>query len=794
MRSDPRCWRRRAARRGLWVAALGALTLLSALASFVALAWVASYSMALPAEVVAPSRGLRLLDRHGQELARVRDARGNLAEAVPLGELSPWLVPALVAAEDQRFFAHPGIDGLAVLRAVRDNVRSGRVVSGASTVTQQLARTLFDRPRTPWGKWRELALSFRLERELAKTQILEAYFNRVQFGPRITGVGAASRAYFDKPPRALSLAEAAALVAIVRGPSRYDPERAPDRLRARRDFILERMSALGLAPLDEVERARRAPLVLHEGYVLPGAFHFVRAALRREHADVELASRSTLDGRLQRRVESAVRGFGARLAEHRASAAAVLVLDNASSAVRAYVGSPDYHARAALGQNDGVLALRQPGSTLKPFVYALGMRDLGLHAASLLPDLERSFESEDGSYLPQNFDRRFHGPVRLAPALAASLNLPALHVAERLGPESVGRFLAELGFAHLGAPREHGPGVALGAPPVQLAELTAAYAALARGGVHLPLRYFEAEAAAPARRVLPLAVARQITAILSDPSERAATFGRDGPLELDVPVAVKTGTSKGNRDNWVVGYTHEVTVGVWVGNFDGSPMLRSSGATGAGPLFHAVMTASVELHVGERPEVPGLAGEPLLICTESGELAGEACPERVVQTFWTTARPDRGCSWHDPACPGCTPNVPALYAAWAAESGRHHLRGEGTVTLAPRGVATGAEPRSDEPARRVAVTYPRAASRFVLDPHVHGAQQEVVLTARAAPDERVAFRVDGRELCVTGAPFECPWALAPGEHELTVEASDGRQHQVRFSVQPSSARPEALRR
>jgi len=726
---------------------------------------------------LAARASTRVLDRAGLVLAEVRDERFELALPVARAELSPWLEPALLAAEDSRFHWHPGVDPLALLRAAGQAARHGRVVSGGSTITQQLARTLFERPRTLAGKWRELAYALRLEAELDKGEILQAYLDRVAFGPRLRGVGAASQWYFDKPASALSLGEAAALAALVQAPSRLDPERHPERLGERRDRVLARMARLGLAEPEAVERARRTPLGLHRGHVLPGGYHFVRAAVSgrlgvpaagaAEAAPALLET--TLDGRLQREVEQLVLGASARFADFRASAASVLVLDTASAEVLAYVGAPDPHAQAALGQNDGVLALRQPGSTLKPFVYALGMMDLGLHAASLLPDLERRFLSPRGQFLPHNYDRRFHGPVRLAQALASSLNVPAVELADQLGGERLLGALKDLGFSHLEQPAVYyGPALALGVGEVQLAELAAAYATLARGGLLQPLRFFRTQPRVAARRVLSEAAARSVLAILADPRERAATFGRDGPLELDRPVAVKTGTSKGNRDNWVIGTTAERTVAVWVGNFDGSPMLRSSGASGAGPLFHAVMDAALRGAGAAVASIGVKAGAdpaPVSVCAESGLLAGPACPHRLALSG--PAVPRESCSWHRRRCAAeassddcrASETLPARYAAWAHASGRVDAE-----TLEMRG----------EPAPlRIAV--PAAGQRFSIDPRVSRVQQELVLRAEAQTGQRVRFEIDGALVCEVGAPFTCVWPLALGAHRLEVSAGAERR-------------------
>jgi penicillin-binding protein 1C len=715
---------------------------------------------------------LWLLDRSGQSIARVRTRSGELEQQVSLAELSPFVVPATLAAEDARFFAHPGVDPLAMGRALFQALQHGRVVSGASTLTQQLARQYFERPRTWLGKAREIALALRLEASFDKASILEAYLNQVDVGPRLRGVQAASQYYFDKPARALGLAEAATLAALVRGPTRYDPERHPQRLRERRDYVLGRMRELGLADAEAVARAQRSALELHRGYLVPGAFHFVRSLVQGKlGSPARGVVTSTLDAPLQGEVEAAVRAFAAGFGERRASAAAVLVVDNSAAEVRAYVGAPDHRSRERLGQNDGALALRQPGSTLKPFVYALGMRDLGLHAASLLSDLERRFGSEDGVYVPQNYDRRFHGPVRLAAALAASLNVPAAALAERLGPEHVRQFLQRLGFTHLLASgQKYGPGIALGVAEVQLVELAAAYATLGRGGEYLPLAFVAGGPRPPPERVLSPEISAQISAILSDPRERAATFGREGPLEFELPVAVKTGTSKGNRDNWVVGFTPALTVAVWVGNFDGSPMLHSTGVTGA-PLPVLASALPAESH---------------MICALSGQLAGPDCPEPVAQAFWTEQRPTELCTWHERRCAaargravsageGVPPmdcqsaeRLPERYAAWGHDSGR-----------AQEPEHRGRAPDAGLPA----LVFPESRTRFVLDGHLSREQQQIVLTARAPAAERLAFELDDAVICEVGVPFKCPWQLERGSHVVRVLSSRGASPSVRFSVE-----------
>ncbi|MCC6557810.1 MAG: transglycosylase domain-containing protein, partial [Polyangiaceae bacterium] len=481
-------------------------------------------------------------DRHGAVLRELRAEGGARAAWVPLDRLGDRIQRALVAAEDRRFARHPGVDPLAIARALGQLVRRRRVVSGASTLTQQLARTLVPRPRTAAGKLAEMALALRIEASLGKREILEQYLNRVDFGPGLRGVEAASRFYFDKPTADLSLAEAAALAGMPRGPAFYDPRRGEGRLRERRDAILGRMRAAGLAPPDEIARALAEPIVLAprgSGLGAPHLVTAVRAGAIGLDPPLDRAASITLtiDRGLQRELEvlaaEAVRG----LAPRRVTAASIVVLDNATAEILAYVGSPDVEDAARLGHNDGVLAARQPGSTLKPFLYELAMERLGFTAATVLPDVDLELPIEGGTYAPRNYDGRFHGPVRLREALANSYNVPAVWTASALGPDRLVERLRALGFTTLDRGGSHyGVALALGDGEVRLLDLAAAYATLARGGLHLPPRAV-LEATLPGgaplalspppapARVLDPARARVLVDVLADDKARVASFG-----------------------------------------------------------------------------------------------------------------------------------------------------------------------------------------------------------------------------------------------------------------------------
>ncbi|WP_434048777.1 MULTISPECIES: penicillin-binding protein 1C [Sorangium] len=784
-----------------------------------------------------------LLDRHGTVLRELRAGDGARARWLPLAEAGDRIQRALLAAEDRRFARHPGVDPIAIARAIGQLAEERRVVSGASTITQQLARALVPRPRTARGKLGEMALALRIEASLSKREILEQYLNRVAFGPGLRGVEAASRFYFDKPTADLSLAEAAALASMPRGPALYDPRRGTGPLERRRNRVLDRMLAAGLAGEAEVARARAEPIALAPKGSGLGAPHLVRAVLGGALGDGAVAAplrgraseiTLTIDRGLQREIEVLAQQTVRGLSDRDVGAAAVVVLENATGEILAYVGSHDIDDVAGLGHNDGVLALRQPGSALKPFVYGLAMEQLGFTAATVLPDVELSFPTADGSYVPRNYDGRFHGPVRLRDALASSYNVPAVWTAAALGPDRVLARLRELGLGSLdGEPSRYGVAIALGDGEVRLLDLANAYATLARGGIYLPVRAVRAVANAPravshaphaphappegdapvapappssapperGARVLDAARARVITDILADDKARLASFGEGSALDLPFPVAAKTGTSKGFRDNLAVGFTPDVTVAVWVGNFDGSPMGGVSGITGAGPLFRDAMLAAARV----RPPRPFDAPDPDLlaeveVCSLSGMTPTAACPHSRRELLprgdaaalspcdmHEIVRVDRRNGLRAGACPDAAVEErvferhDAELTAWARAAGRPIAPDEASPLC-------GALPGRDGAAQaqagaRVRVAYPPDGARFVLDPSVNSLQAIRLRADVPAGVRRARFVLDGRPIEV-GPPFALDWPLVAGAHRLRVEA-DGASagEEIAFSVE-----------
>jgi penicillin-binding protein 1C len=800
----------------------------------------------LPPELREPAAAGSILvdDRDGHALREVRADDGVRARWIPLAEVQPVTVHAILAAEDGRFYEHPGVDPLALVRAAAIDLWRRRIVSGGSTLTMQLARVLRPRPRTLRGKIGEALLALRIEVSLGKDAILEQYLNRATFGPNLRGIAAAGAAYLDKAPRSFSVAESALLAGLPRGPSLYAVTRHPERARARRDRVIDRMASHGWIDADAAARARSEPIVVQARRPAFGAPHFVSglvaggvARLQPDLAGALVNARpgrivSTLDADLQRAAEAQVAATVDRLRGQSVSAASALVVDNATGDVLAYVGSPDVFDVASGGANDGVRAERQAGSTLKPFLYELAMEDLSFDPATLLPDVELHVPVPGGSdYTPRDYDGRFRGPVRLREALGNSLNVPAVWTVQQVGVASLLERLRALGFASLTEDADYyGPALALGDGEVTLFELVRAYAVLARGGLDRPLRVASRiegpgtdgpRAArsfdpAPARRVMPRALADLVADVLADHGARAGSFGEDSVLDFAYDVAAKTGTSKGYRDNWAVGFTRAVTVGAWVGNFDGRPMTNVSGITGAGPLFHALMDAAMQgrprealalTAAHEAAPAEGLAH--VEVCALSGERAGPDCPHRVLE--WRRTGDADGapsCTMHErvavdrrdglragPGCPGAFVSdavferYPPELAAWAAAVGRPVAPRDWSPECPGPSSATADEQAGGaaEDAALPRIAYPLPGARFALDPERPRDSQRldvhIVAPARA---REATLLVDGRAVARVPPPFEASWRLEAGPHDLVAEVQGARSPAVRVTVRDGS--------
>jgi penicillin-binding protein 1C len=521
-----------------------------------------------------------VLASDGSILRGFLTADGKWRLPVEPDKVDPLYRRMLVAAEDARFAWHPGIDPLAMLRASAQLALSGHIVSGASTLTMQVARLLEPHPRSLPAKFGEMAKALALERRLAKDQVLGLYLTLAPFGGNLEGVRAASLAYFGKEPARLSAAECALLVAIPRSPERLRPDRHPVAARTGRDRVLLRMAEAGvISPVALAEaRAEDVPRVR---LAMPFRAPHLARALRNEDPAASI-HRTTIDPLLQQRIEDLLKREV--LALDADAAIAAIIVDNSDRRVRAYTGSADFNDVARRGTLDMARAARSPGSTLKPFIYAMAFDRLIIHPETVLEDRPRNF----GDYAPSDFDGRFQGDVSARQALQHSLNLPAVAVLDRLGPARFTAALAAAGVTlRLPEPTaDPGLAVALGGAGITLADLVRLYAALSNRGEVTPLRYRSDEPPVAGTPIFGPLGAWYVNDILAEapppPGVLPAEARRGRRL------AFKTGTSYGYRDFWAVGYDPEVAIGVWAGRADGTPMPGRSGRLTAAPILFKI--------------------------------------------------------------------------------------------------------------------------------------------------------------------------------------------------------------
>jgi len=729
----------------------------------------------LPAGLTAPPRvaSLTIEDRHGLVLRSTRASDGSRTRWLPLVAVDPQLIQAFVALEDRRFYAHPGVDLRAVARALAEDVGGGRVVSGASTITMQLARLLAPAGRGVGGKLAQALWALRLERHLTKQQILEQYLNRVPLGQGAIGVDAAAALYLGATATRLSPGQAALLAGLASSPAADNPFVAPDRARVRRAVALRRMRALGYVTAEDAARAEAEPVVAPRARAAFLAPHFTSRVLQwAEDSGLALAGtwRTSLDLPLQTELEAEVRHTVALLGDRGVRQAAAVVLDNRSGDVLAWVGSPDFWADTS-GQVDMVVSPRQPGSALKPFLYALAF-DRGLSPASVLADVPHTYQTATGPYQPRNYDRRFHGPVRAREALASSFNVPAIELTDRLGVGSLLGTLHRAGFASLVRTADwYGPGLALGNGDVTLLEMANAFRALAEDGAWSPVRWgAPGEPAAgrgAARRVVSPGAAALVLDVLRDPVARVPGFGLDTPFDFAFPVAVKTGTSHHFTDNWAVGVTREFTVAVWAGNFSGRPMRQVSGVTGAGPLLHrAILDVANRYPPGVPPSPAAYGAVRIAVCRLSGLRATSRCPA-VEEWVLPGTEPAAACDWHRP---DGTVAWPAAYAAWVAGQG---LEPPSEPPGTSRDVARLAAADSG-----FRIVSPLDGDRYAIPAGTDPRYATVALRVVGRPgDDPVRWSVDGRPVASTR------WRLHTGTHAIRAVGASGREAEVTIRVE-----------
>lgn len=678
-----------------------------------------------------------LFDRFGNPLAISYQNRWSV-QTVPLHEIPQLLQNAVIESEDRNFLSHGGVDWPARVHALAQNLRAMRGVRGASTITEQVVRMLHQRPRTVWSRWLEGIEALGLEGHFSKSEVLEFYLNQVPYGHQRRGIVEAARFYFDRDPATLNVKETLALAVLVRAPSGLDPRLRDRSLERRLDKLAEHMREKGLISEDQYRRAISEGFEFAHSRRIIEAPEFVQHVFNSTGAEVLNSSGSittSLDGRLEQKARQILRNRLEALRASDVGDGAVLVVDNRSGEVLAWV-SESLSAGESQGWVDAVTVRRQPGSTLKPFLYSLAM-ERGWTAATLIEDSPLSEAAGLGLHSFHNYSRTYYGPVRLRVALGNSLNTPAIRTIRFTGTQRFLDRLRLLGIAGLDKSAEfYGHGLALGDGEVSLFELVQAYSALARHGDFLPLRVLSERHLPPGEicAVIGPAAAAVIGDILSDPQARRLEFGESHLLHFPVQTAVKTGTSTDHKDCWAVGFSERYTAGVWMGNLDHRPTRGITGAIGPALILRALF-AELDRDGETGSFATWLGLQAVNICAVSGMLAGPGCP-RMEEKFEPGKAPAEPCSLHS-------------------------TRDEGDASAGAESVAT-------HPSSVIELLQPSPGLQIALDPRIPAELQAFAFRfSKNIKPEKVEWILNGKAVGVTGKDeHQFLWPLCRGEYTL----------------------------
>ncbi|MBP7057380.1 penicillin-binding protein 1C, partial [Candidatus Gracilibacteria bacterium] len=697
-------------------------------------------------------------DRNGKQLMQL-NTDSERQRSVSLEEIPSRVILSTLVAEDQRFFTHHGVDGLAMARAAKDAILAGKVVSGASTISQQVARNILgiNRDRTYINKIEEILTSLIIEKLSTKASILTYYLNQAFYGNNSYGIEQAALTYFQTPLANLDWNQTTLLVALPQNANYLNPYTNIDTVRKRQITIAEQLHKKLLINNEELTSIKTAPPTLtapQSTIIAPHFSYAVIATLEEQYGknfwhQHQVTITSTLDRDLYQQQKTIISHELEKIADKNVHNAASIMIDNQTGNIMSYIGNRDYFDTAHQGAVDMVQAKRQPGSALKPFIYLGTILFKGLGTGSIFFDVPTQFQtSQDTPYTPLNYDLEYHGPVTMREALANSYNIPAVQALEKIGSNQALTLLQRFGISSLTEPSDHyGLSLALGSGEVSLLELTNAYRGLANQGIvsaprmitsvvidgkevtFVPKKTPEPNFTTPQLK----AAITMITDILSDNQARLAEYGEHNVLDFGKKIAAKTGTSRNFHDNWTVGYSKNHTVGVWVGNSDGSAMQQISGIAGAGPIFHGIM---VSHNLQALPPGDMSLITPLTICLPSGLLPTPYCNHRSQELFLTDQRPT-------------TPDT------WYQEDGLH-LPSE--LTFWQQRFTTKAQPG-------LQIIKPHQGDDFQLDAEIPLASQSIPCQIAANQVSNLRIMLNGKLLSTTTA---CSLPLEPGHYRLTV--------------------------
>ncbi|MBL1210266.1 MAG: penicillin-binding protein 1C [Geminocystis sp. GBBB08] len=750
--------------------------------------WLPYFAPITEKDIQQDQQAIEFSDRNGLPLGTILTRDQDHTSIITLDQASPIFIEAILATEDAGFYYHGALDFKAIVRSIYQAIEAKKVISGASTITMQLARMLEPSPRILPAKLKEIWLSWRLTAGMNKDAILQAYINRLPMGSNIYGLEAASRIYFGISAKDLNLAQGSILAAIPNNPTHLNPYIGWESLKKRQKYVLKRMTQEGYISSTQAQKAYEEEIPLQprqQGIIAAPHFLFWLASqLPSQHPN---QIQTTIDLPLQKFVETQVREVIRTLKPNNVHQGAALVIDNQTGEVLAYVGSKDYFAEEELGRNDGVQALRQPGSTLKPFLYQFALEKRLIRGNSVLADVPTHYAIPGAKlYSPSDYSETFSGPVRVRIALANSLNIPAVRVLEKVGVENFLTRLQKLGFEHLNQPPEYyGLGLILGSGEVSLWELARAYRLMAKSGNNsLTLMTIKSElflnnnysiiknsqrlsTSPQSSPSTPSSSWALITDMLSDRYARSKAFGIDSILNLPFPAAVKTGTSSNFRDTWTIGFTSDYTVATWVGNFDGQPMRQVSGVMGAAPLWNRIL---LHLHEQKLPQPfhspEGMVKRP--ICALSGLKPTPPCPSIVQEYFYSedlTDYENKPDTFYESISENKNSlsrlNLPSEYNEWLAK-----------------------QPISDLMPTNLRILFPRNGDIFLLDSN--NKEQKLEFQLGGKIDKSVELWLNGKKIG-TNISNSFFWELKEGL--WTLEIRKGKiVDQVSFEVKLAKVR------
>lgn len=749
---------------------------------------------------------LKILDRNGMELYEFLGEEKTRSQWLSFEEISPWLIKTTIFREDRHFYKHFGVNPFALLRAGIINIKNKKIVLGGSTITMQVSKIMEGRRGKNFlKKIKEILLAIKLEIKWSKKDILTYYLNNVYYGNQLLGCESASQFYFGKSARELTLAQSAFLSIIPSSPSLLNPYKDFERVKKRAKKLIEEMYLKKWIKSEDYKIAMNESIKLKKPENPLLAPHFVFRVLKEEEENIYKFSeiRTTIDYYLQKEVQNILRMQIENLKGKGVTQGAIIVMENKTGEILVWIGSKDFWDEESAGQIDGCIIKRQPGSTLKPFLYASAF-ERRYTPATILPDIPTSFKDGNKLYVPRNYSNDFSGPVRARVALASSLNVPAVYLLSRIGKPVFYLRLRSCGFESLDkGDNFYGLGLALGSGEVTLLELVRGYSIFARKGILLPekkILYYKKKDGTlefpqenKGKKVFDEKVSFLITSILSDNYSRGLGFSENSPLNFPYQVAVKTGTSEGFRDNFCIGYTKDWTVGVWVGNFEGNGMKNVSGVTGAGPIFHSVMNLLHRKKYGRIPDGERSFAEipegilKLDICPISGMLSSKSCDGRIFEYFIEGTEPKEVCDWHRSI------EIDSRNGLLASRWTPQKFKKEKIFLFPPPLFMEWAKERGYNPPERLSelrehefeILHPVDGAIFQSLPDLPKNYQSIRLELKTDIIRgKVIWLIDGKVHSISTFPFKARWNIEKGFHEICAKLEDGKyEDRVRIYVQ-----------